>query len=148
MGTALARSEAEIELVPKARAHRIEATVVDGMDVLAVRDAARAAIDAIRGGGGPRFLELRTYRFRAHSMFDPELYRDKAEVESWKKRCPIARLSRVARERGAITDADIAAIEADAAAEVAAACAFAETSPLEPETELARDVTAAAGAPA
>ena len=62
---------------------------VDGMDVVAVRDAARRAVDAVRGGGGPHFLELRTYRFRAHSMYDPELYRDKAEVAQWKERDPI-----------------------------------------------------------
>jgi pyruvate dehydrogenase E1 component alpha subunit len=148
MGTALARSEAEPDLVRKAQAHRIEAAAVDGMDVLATRDAALAAIAAIRGGGGPRFIECKTYRFRAHSMFDPELYRDKAEVDEWRRRCPIAALTRLGRDLGAVTDADIAAIEAEAVAEVVAACAFADTSPLEPTTDLALDVTATRGTPA
>ncbi len=59
------------------------------MDVLAAAAAARRAVEAIRAGGGPHFLECRTYRFRAHSMYDPELYRDKAEVEHWKERDPL-----------------------------------------------------------
>ena len=76
---------------------------VDGMDVLAVERRPRAAaVDAVRAGGGPHFLELRTYRFRAHSMYDPELYRDKAEVERWKERDPIAALrARAAGRRAA-----------------------------------------------
>mgnify|MGYP001237733906 CR=1 FL=1 len=89
MGTALARSESQIDLARKAASYDIPAAKVDGMDVLAVGDAARAAVEAIRLGGGPRFLELATYRFRAHSMFDAERYRDKAEIEQWKKRGPI-----------------------------------------------------------
>ena len=67
-------------------AHRIEAEVVDGMDVLAVAEAAARAVERVRETGAPRFLECMTYRFRAHSMFDPELYRDQAEVERWKQR--------------------------------------------------------------
>jgi TPP-dependent pyruvate/acetoin dehydrogenase alpha subunit len=82
-----------------------------------------------------------TYRFRAHSMFDPELYRDKAEVELWRKRCPIETFVR--RMEGVVTAADIAAIESDAAVEVAHARAFAESSPLELVEELTRDVRAA-----
>ena len=65
------------------------AWAVDGMDVLAVEEARTPGGDGVRAGGGPLFLELRTYRFRAHSMYDPDLYRDKAEVEQWKERDPI-----------------------------------------------------------
>src|SRR5512146_1187744 len=90
MGTALARSEAEPEIHKKAAAHRIGADVVDGMDVVAVSEAATRAIERVRETGAPWFLECHAYRFRAHSMFDPELYRDKAEVEQWRKRDPIA----------------------------------------------------------
>jgi pyruvate dehydrogenase E1 component alpha subunit len=146
MGTAIERSAAEVEIHRKAAAHRIAAEVVDGMDVLAVEDAARRAVTQIRETGAPRFLECRTYRFRAHSMFDPELYRDKAEVERWKARDPIALFTARAREVGALGADDVAAIEADVAAEIAAACAYADASPLEPVEELARDLVTPRGA--
>ena len=114
---------------------------VDGMDVLAVDEATRRAAEAVRRGDGPAFLELRTYRFRAHSMFDPELYRDKAEVEAWKQRDPIvllrARLERRGRARRgepprrSMTEVD---------AEIAAAVAFAEAGTWEPVEDLTKDV--------
>ncbi len=88
MGTALARHQSETDLARKAAAYRVPAQAVDGMNVEAVEQAAQIACDAIRRGEGPRFLELRTYRFRAHSMFDPELYRDKVEVAEWMRRAP------------------------------------------------------------
>jgi pyruvate dehydrogenase E1 component alpha subunit len=140
MGTSLERSHAEPELHKKAAVHRIGAEVVDGMDVTAVTEAATQAVARVRETGAPWFLECMTYRFRAHSMFDPELYRDKAEVEAWRKRDPIATLS--ARMEGVVTAADLAALEGEAAAEIAKACAFAEASPLEPVAELLRDVRA------
>jgi len=88
MGTAIARAQAETDLALRAASYGMSAWAVDGMDVLAVEEAARHAVDRIRGGGGPCFLELRTYRFRAHSMYDPERYREKAEVERWRQRDP------------------------------------------------------------
>ena len=84
MGTALEREQAQTDLALRAGSYGIPAWPVDGMDVLAVEQAARRAAEAVRAGGGPHFLELRTYRFRAHSMYDPDRYRDKAEVEQWK----------------------------------------------------------------
>ena len=81
MGTALGRSESETDLALKAASYEMPAWSVDGMDVMAVADAARRAVVECRAGGGPVFLELRTYRFRAHSMYDPERYRAKEEVE-------------------------------------------------------------------
>jgi pyruvate dehydrogenase E1 component alpha subunit len=140
MGTALARSQAEPEIHKKAAVHRIGAEVVDGMDVVAVAEAAAQAVERVRGTGGPWFLECMTYRFRAHSMFDPELYRDKAEVAAWRQKCPIATFAR--RMEGVVSAADVAALEAEAAAEVARACEFAEASPLEPVGDLLRDVRA------
>ena len=140
MGTALARSESETDFTRHAESYRVPVEAVDGMDVVAVEVAARRAADAIRAGEGPQFLENRTYRFRAHSMFDPELYRDKAEVEAWKARCPIKRFQAWLTGTGLLHESEIAALEADAVAEVEDAVAFAEAAPWEPESDLLRDV--------
>jgi pyruvate dehydrogenase E1 component alpha subunit len=141
MGTALARSEAQRDLCLKATSYGVPAWPVDGMDVLAVAEAARQAVLAVRAGGGPAFLELRTYRFRAHSMFDPELYREKAEVERWKERDPIQALAERLRREGALDDGALAALERGVAEEIAAAIEFAEAGTLEPVSELTRFVT-------
>jgi TPP-dependent pyruvate/acetoin dehydrogenase alpha subunit len=141
MGTALARSESETDLALKASSYEMPAWPVDGMDVLAVREAARRAVDGVRGGGGPHFLELRTYRFRAHSMYDPELYRDKAEVARWKERDPIPAFI----ERMKIAPDDVERIEADARAEIDDAVAFAEQGTDEPVSDLTRFVTSEPG---
>ena len=140
MGTALERSEAETDLCGKARSYGVTARPVDGMDVLAVLEATRQAVAELRAGGGPRFLELRTYRFRAHSMFDPELYRSKEEVDRWKERCPILGLRRVLEAGGCLDAQRLAAIEAAVDAEIARAVAFAEAGTWEPVEQLARDV--------
>ena len=142
MGTALERSEADTDLCEKARSYRMAADSVDGMDVLAVADATRAAVQHVRDGKEPYFLELKTYRFRAHSMFDPELYRAKTEVEQWRQRCPIATFTARAKLAGLVADADIEAIEADIAAEIADAVAFADAGTLEPVENLTRHVYA------
>jgi pyruvate dehydrogenase E1 component alpha subunit len=147
MGTALARAQSEIDLALKAAAYRIPSWAVDGMDVEAVEGAVRAAVDVVREGRGPVFLELRTYRFRAHSMFDPELYRDRREVEDWMARCPIATYTAALRARGVLDDAALAAMETDVAAEVADAVAFAEAGTLEPTDTLTRWVTSAHPSP-
>ncbi|RPJ47052.1 MAG: pyruvate dehydrogenase (acetyl-transferring) E1 component subunit alpha [Betaproteobacteria bacterium] len=140
MGTALARSEADTDLCEKARSYKVPAQAVDGMDVEAVMAATVRAAAEVRAGGGPQFLEFRTYRFRAHSMFDPELYRDRQEVETWKKRCPIAAYTRQLQAAGGSDDAQLAAMEAEVAAEIAAAVAYAEAGSWEPVEFLARDV--------
>jgi pyruvate dehydrogenase E1 component alpha subunit len=140
MGTALARSESDTDLVTKAASYNMAAARVDGMDVEAVHQAAHEAVATIRRLGIPYFLELQTYRFRAHSMFDPELYRSKAEVEKWKKHDPIETFSARLRAAGVVTDQHVAAIEADVAQEIARAVAFAEAGTLEPVENLERDV--------
>lgn len=140
MGTALDRSESQTHLTLKAASYGIPAWSVDGMDVLAVEESARRAIEAVRAGGGPHFLEAQTFRFRAHSMFDPELYREKAEVETWKERDPITLLSDRLLSDGTITESDLERIEDEVAAEVDAAVAFAEAGTWEPEAELTRFV--------
>jgi pyruvate dehydrogenase E1 component alpha subunit len=140
MGTALAFSESETDLCVHAASYRVESRLVDGMDVVAVEQATREALDAVRSGDGPRFLEARTYRFRAHSMFDPELYRDKAEVAEWRKKDPLRVLTALMREGGLLRDGDLEAIEERVAAEIAEAVEAAEAGTLEPIEDLTRDV--------
>jgi len=145
MGTALARSESQTDIALKAANYEIPAWPVDGMDVEAVEHLAHHAAESVRAGGGPCFLELRTYRFRAHSMYDPELYREKSEVEEWKKRDPIANFVSILRERGHADEAIIADVESEVARMVEQAVAFAEAGTLEPEEELERFVLSEVG---
>jgi pyruvate dehydrogenase E1 component alpha subunit len=136
MGTALERSESVMDIRLKAQSYAVPAEAVDGMDVLAVEQAVRAAADVVRGGS-PYLLELRTYRFRAHSMADPELYRSKDEVERWRERDPISLFA----ERLGLTEEERAELETSVAAEVEAAVEKAEAGPWEPVEDLLRDVT-------
>jgi TPP-dependent pyruvate/acetoin dehydrogenase alpha subunit len=113
---------------------------VDGMDPIQVEAATRCAVSSIRAGNGPYFLECRTYRFRAHSMFDAQLYRTREEIAVWKARDPIPRLRRWLLEAHMITQADIAELEAAIAAEIDAAVAFAEAGTWEDVADLERFV--------
>ena len=140
MGTALDRHQAQQDIVRKAEASGVPAEAVDGMDVLAVEEVARRAAVLARAGGGPVLVEARTYRFRAHSMYDPELYRTKEEVEQWKARDPIAGLVARLRDAGHVDEPGLAAIEASVAAEIDAAVAEAEGGAWEPVEDLLRDV--------
>ena len=142
MGTALALSESETDISRKAASYRVQAEAVDGMDVVAVEAAVQRLAALVRHGRGPAFLECRTYRFRAHSMFDAQLYREKSEVESWKARDPIARYTNWTISTGVLHQAEIAQIETQVAREVEAAVAFAEAGSWEPEADLARHVYA------
>ncbi len=139
MGTALDRSESETDLALKAASYRVPSWDVDGMDVMAVEAAATAATEAVRGGG-PHFLELRTYRFRAHSMYDPDRYRDKAEIEGWKHRDPIAHLAGQLTTAGSLGEGELEQIEREVDAEVDDAVAFADAGTLEPVEDLERFV--------
>jgi TPP-dependent pyruvate/acetoin dehydrogenase alpha subunit len=140
MGTRIERALAQPDLTTRARTYGMSADSVDGMDVLAVEEAARRATDTVRGGTGPFFLECRTYRFRAHSMFDAELYRDKAEVEEWKRRDPIALLRTQPGAAAILDDAAFARLDAEVQQEIARAADFAEAGSWEPIEQLTRDV--------
>ncbi len=140
MGTALERSEAQTEVQEKARAYGMPGIAIDGMDVTMVDSSAQQAVAEVRAGGGPQLLELRTYRFRAHSMFDAERYRDKAEVEAWKRKGPLVRFIDRGKREHWFDDGDIAQIERTVSEEIQAAVDFAETSEWEPVAELTRDV--------
>jgi pyruvate dehydrogenase E1 component alpha subunit len=139
MGTRLERYMAQTDLVRKAEAQGVPGASVDGMDVLAVEAAARDAIAEARRGG-PVFLELKTYRFRAHSMFDPERYRTKEEVEEWKRRDPIAAFSARMHAAGVLDAGDDDALAREADQEVADAVLFAEAGTWEPVEDLEKDV--------
>lgn len=148
MGTALARSESQTDLCLKAASYGMPALAVDGMDVVAVHEAVRGARPQVLDGG-PRFIEFRTYRFRAHSMFDAELYRDRSEVEQWKTRGPIHTFTARLKAQGDLTEDTFLALDARAQAEVDAAVTFAEAGTWEPVEDLLRDVlTPAAEGPA
>jgi len=144
MGTALARSESQTDIHLKAASYGLTSEVVDGMNVVDVEAAARRAVEAVRAGNGPAFLEIRTYRFRAHSMFDAQLYRDKDEIERWKQHGPLIRLTEWMTEAGMLHESDVAAIEAEVAAEMDEAVAFAEAGSWEPVEDLTRHVLAEA----
>jgi TPP-dependent pyruvate/acetoin dehydrogenase alpha subunit len=132
MGTALERSESEIDIHAKAACYRIVSEFVDGMDVEAVESAATTAAEAVRRDGTPRFLECRTYRFRPHSMFDAQLYRSKEEVEQWKEKGPLRRFRIRLEKSGLAEGADFGSMEEEVAREIDEAIAFAEAGSWEP----------------
>lgn len=140
MGTAIERHQSQTDISAKAAAYGMPSAAVDGMEILAVEHAAQKAVGAVREGAGPYLLEARTYRFRAHSMYDAELYRGKDEVEQWKKRDPIALFTALLREQGVLCDAELAELERSVAEQVAAAVEFAEAGPWEPLEDLTKDV--------
>lgn len=140
MGTALNRHESQTEIFRKAEAYGMESADVDGMDVSSVRQAMRVAVNYVRAGHGPYLLEARTYRFRAHSMYDAELYRGHEEVEEWKKRDPIVLFTEQATKSSLLNKTDLDAIESAVANEVAEAVAIAESGLWEPATDLLKDV--------
>jgi pyruvate dehydrogenase E1 component alpha subunit len=140
MGTALARHQSQPDIRRKADAYGMASDSADGMDVLAVEEATRRAADRVRRGEGPLLLELRTYRFRAHSTADPELYRTKEEVAEWKRRDPIGLFTARLQAAGLLSAADLASLEASVAAEIAEAVGLAEAGPWEPVEDLTRDV--------
>lgn len=134
MGTALKFTESETNISLKAAAYRITSRQIDGMDVTAVAEASQQAISEIRSGNGPIFIECLTYRFRAHSMFDAELYREKSEVEEWKKNDPLLLLHQH------WSDIDIGEYESEIAAIIDEAVEFAENGTLESIDDLEKFV--------
>ena len=140
MGSAIARTESQTDIFEKAAAYGIEAERVDGMDVVAMEAAARRAIGRIRETGRPHFLECATYRFRAHSMFDAQLYRDKDEVAEWRGKGPIVRFQGWLLENGLIHQSDVDEIETRVAAEIAEAVDAAEAGAWEPVETLTHHV--------
>ncbi|MFC4784616.1 pyruvate dehydrogenase (acetyl-transferring) E1 component subunit alpha [Nocardioides sp. MAHUQ-72] len=144
MGTSIAKEHAQTDLALRASSYGMAAWPVDGMDVLAVEEAATRAVEEIRGGGAPVFLELRTYRFRAHSMYDPDRYRTKEEVAAWRGHDPLAALQELMRAEGQLDDAGLAALEEEVAGLLARAIEAADAAAQEPVEDLTRFVTSPA----
>src|SRR5581483_11873841 len=140
MGTAIERYESETDLALKAAAYEMTAWSADGMDAIAVSDAARRAVAEVRDGDRPCFLELETYRFRAHSMYDPDLYRTKDEISRFKERDPIPALITELQAAALLSDGEVEELERAIAEEIAGAIAFADAGTLEPVEELERFV--------
>lgn len=140
MGTALKFTESETEIYKKAAAYKINSKQIDGMDVIDVAKAAKRAVEDIKDGSGPMFLECLTYRFRAHSMFDAELYREKIEVEEWKKKDPLIVFENKLNEMGLWSEIDIKEIEQEIKTTIDEAVEFAENGTLEPLEDLEKFV--------
>ncbi|HJV60399.1 MAG TPA: pyruvate dehydrogenase (acetyl-transferring) E1 component subunit alpha [Albitalea sp.] len=140
MGVPLDIAEAETDIFRKAQAYRMPAEQVDGMDPVQVEAAARRAVEHARAGEGPFFLECRTYRFRAHSMFDTQAYRTRDEVAHWKLRDPIERLRAWMLDNKRSSHDELARIEAEVDDEIAKAVARAEAGTPEPTEDLERFV--------
>ncbi|MEE1744318.1 MULTISPECIES: pyruvate dehydrogenase (acetyl-transferring) E1 component subunit alpha [unclassified Streptomyces] len=141
MGTALARHQAQTDLALRAAGYGMVSWAVDGMDVVAVEEAARRAAEGVRAGSGPHFLEMRTYRFRAHSMYDSDRYRDKAEIEHWKDRDPVEGLARQMQKAKKLTEKARTAMEDRLSAEIDSAVEAAERAPEEAVEDLLKYVT-------
>jgi len=142
MGTALERSESQTDLCVKAAAFGMATLKADGMDVVEVHEAAKRACTQVREGKGPVFVEFQTYRFRAHSMFDPDLYRHKGEVEQWKTRGPIHTFSARLKSQGDLTEERFLAVDRAVLQEAEQAVKFAEAGTWEPVEDLAKGVYA------
>ncbi len=143
MGTAIERVSAVPDAYKKACAFDIPAVQIDGNDVLAVRDTVHELVERARAGGGPQLVEALTYRFRGHSMGDPQRYRTKEEVEAAKARDPIVRWRQAMLSAGLATEEALREAEKEIEAEVDGAVRFAEESPVPDERELCADVLVA-----
>jgi len=136
MGTEVIRASAAPEMIQKAKAYCIPAAQVDGMDLLAMHAATAAALEHVRAGKGPYFLEAITYRFRGHSMGDPERYRRPEEIDEWRRKDPIGRFQQHLLDEQTAEQGEFEKIEAEVETQVAEAVAFAEASPLPPPEAL------------
>ncbi|MDH4943977.1 pyruvate dehydrogenase (acetyl-transferring) E1 component subunit alpha [Sulfurimonas sp. C5] len=140
MGTALKYTESQTDIYKKAESYNIHSKQIDGMDVVEVAKAAARAVEDIKDTSKPVFLECLTYRFRAHSMFDAELYREKTEVKVWKEKGPLVVFEKKLKELGLWSEIPVEAIEADIKDTIDEAVEFAENSELEPLEDLEKFV--------
>ena len=144
MGTALEIEESNQQIHLKAASYGMTSQVIDGMNVIDVEAAAKLACTAIRNGDGPHFIECRTYRFRGHSMFDTQLYRQNSEIEAWKLKGPIRQLTHWLTENKQITNEELQAIEQGVDAEIEQAVQAADKATVEPIADIFKHLYAEA----
>jgi len=142
MGTAIERASSVEDLAKRAAAYGIDWDIIDGMDVLAVYEATKAAAERIRSHKKPEMIEAKTYRFRGHSVADPEVYRSKEEVAEWKKRDPIVRLLNKLKGEGTLDDERIKQIQDETEKLVSEAIEFAEKGEFPPASAVCEYVYA------
>lgn len=140
MGTALSLTESQTDIYKKAESYKIHSKQVDGMDVVEVAKAASRAVEDVKDGNGPVFLECLTYRFRAHSMFDAELYREKTEVKEWKEKGPLVVFEEKLKELGLWSEINAKEMESEINATLDEAVEFAENGTLESLEDLEKFV--------
>ena len=143
MGTHVERARAGgRDVYTAADAYNIPAAQVDGQDVLAVHEATNEAVNRVRAGDGPVFLEAMTYRFRGHSVADPQTYREKAEVEMWRHNDPILNLKKLVLSEGVMSDEEFGEIDKEVGEAVTESIRFAEESPEPPMEALFENIYA------
>ena len=147
MGTSIERTSNVTDIYKLADAYDMPGDKVDGMVPETVHDAVARAVKRARENGGPTLLEMKTYRYKGHSISDPQKYRTKEEVEEYKEKDPITLVLNTIKENGFATDEEIKAIDDRIAAEVEETVKFAEESPWPDESELLKDVYVDAGYP-
>jgi pyruvate dehydrogenase E1 component alpha subunit len=140
MGTAVGRASAVPRMTDKALAYGLEGVQIDGMNVMDVYQATETALQKVREGAGPQFLEMITYRYEGHSMGDPLRYRTKDEVEKWREDDPIGVLERHLLKEDEVTQEELEAIDQAVEQEVEEAVQFAEASPLPSPDELFNNI--------
>jgi pyruvate dehydrogenase E1 component alpha subunit len=140
MGTSVSRTSNVVDIYKLADAYEMPADSVDGMSPEAVHDAVLRAVKRGREGGGPTFLEIKTYRYKGHSISDPQKYRTKDEVEEYKQRDPIQQVLDTIYENKFATKAEIEAINNRVNEKVAYSVKFAEESPWPSDDEVLKDI--------
>ncbi|MEA3290016.1 MAG: thiamine pyrophosphate-dependent enzyme, partial [Campylobacterota bacterium] len=140
MGTALELSESQTDISKKAASYKIKSSQVDGMDVVKVNELSKEAVEYIKNGKGPFFIEALTYRFKAHSMFDAQLYRTKDEVESWKEKDPLVLFEHYLKDKGVWDSIDKDQIEKDIDKTIEESVEFAKNGTFESVDDLHRFV--------
>jgi pyruvate dehydrogenase E1 component alpha subunit len=142
MGTTIERASAVSEMIQKAQAYGMPASRVDGMDFFAMYEKSKEMIEAIRAGGGPMFLEAMTYRFRGHSMGDPERYRKPEEIHKYQESDPIGMYRKGLMDKGIATEEELNKLDEEGLKIVDEAVQFAESSPEPGVEELYADIYA------
>lgn len=140
MGTSVERTSNVIDIYKLADAYDMPGDSVDGMSPEAVHEAIIRAVNRARQGGGPTLLEIKTYRYKGHSMSDPQKYRTKEEVEEYKAKDPIEHCKKILLDKFGVTEADIDVIDGRVKTEVDESVTFAEESPWPDDNELLKDV--------